>query len=48
MAPVPAGSLSPPSLYREDVVPRLVDVACGSAGLVRWRAKAVEGLAGRV
>lgn len=35
-------------LYREQVVPRLVDLTCGSAGFDRWRAQAVEGLAGRV
>ncbi len=35
-------------LYREQVVPRLVDLACGSAGFDRWRMEAVEGLAGRV
>ena len=35
-------------LYREQVVPRLVDLACGSAGFDRWRARAAEGLTGRV
>ena len=35
-------------LYREHVVPRLVDFACGSAGFDRWRAQATDGLAGRV
>ena len=35
-------------LYREHVVPRLVDLACGSSGFDRWRARATEGLAGRV
>lgn len=35
-------------LYREQVVPRLVDLACGSSGFDRWRARAVEGLSGRV
>jgi SAM-dependent methyltransferase len=34
--------------YREQVVPRLVDLACGAAGFDRWRAQAAEGLAGRV
>jgi hypothetical protein len=48
MAAVPAGSLPPMGLYREHVVPRLVDVACGSAGFDRWRAQAADGLAGRV
>lgn len=35
-------------LYREQVVPRLVDLMCGSAGFDRWRADAAEGLSGRV
>ncbi len=35
-------------VYREQVVPRLVDLTCGSAGFDRWRAQAVEGLSGRV
>ena len=35
-------------LYREQVVPRLVDLACGSAGFDRWRARRSRGLAGRV
>jgi SAM-dependent methyltransferase len=35
-------------LYREHVVPRLVDLACGSGGFDRWRAGATDGLAGRV
>jgi SAM-dependent methyltransferase len=35
-------------LYGERVVPRLVDIACGAAALDSWRARAVEGLAGRV
>jgi SAM-dependent methyltransferase len=35
-------------LYREHVVPRLVDLACGSAGFERWRVRAADGLAGRV
>ena len=34
--------------YREQVVPRLVDATCGSAGFNRWRADATEGLHGRV
>ena len=34
-------------VYRDHVVPRLVDVACGVAGFDRWRARAAEGLAGR-
>ncbi len=36
------------SLYGEHVVPRLVDLVCGSAGFDRWRARATQGLAGRV
>ena len=43
-----AGSVPRVGLYREHVVPRLVDLACGSAGFDRWRARATEGLAGRV
>ncbi len=35
-------------LYREHVVPRLVDLACGAAGLDRWRARTTEGLSGTV
>ena len=35
-------------LYGEQVVPRLVDLACGLAGFDRWRAQATDGLAGRV
>ncbi|HEX4126817.1 MAG TPA: class I SAM-dependent methyltransferase [Acidimicrobiales bacterium] len=35
-------------LYREHVVPRLVDRACAAARFDRWRARATEGLYGRV
>ncbi|MGA2930762.1 MAG: SAM-dependent methyltransferase [Acidimicrobiales bacterium] len=35
-------------LYREEVVPRLVDRMCGAAGFHSWRARAVDGLSGRV
>jgi SAM-dependent methyltransferase len=35
-------------LYREHVVPRLVDCTCGAAGFDRWRARAADGLSGRV
>jgi SAM-dependent methyltransferase len=35
-------------VYREHVVPRLVDLACGVAGYDRWRARAVQGLTGTV
>ncbi len=34
--------------YREQVLPRLVDRACGSSGLREWRAQVTEGLTGRV
>ena len=34
--------------YSERVLPRLVDRACGTNGLRRWRATVTEGLAGRV
>ena len=34
--------------YREQILPRLVDRACGTAGLQRWRAEVMAGLAGRV
>jgi len=34
--------------YREHVLPRLVDRACGTAGLRRWRAEVTKGLQGRV
>ncbi len=36
------------SFYREQVLPRLVDRACGTSGLRRWRAEVTEGLTGRV
>ena len=35
-------------VYREHVVPRLVDCMCGAAGMERWRSQAVDGLTGRV
>ncbi len=35
-------------VYGDHVLPRLVDVACGSSGFDRWRARAAEGLAGTV
>ncbi len=35
-------------VYGEQVVPRLVDRMCGAAGFDRWRARAVDGLSGRV
>lgn len=36
------------SFYEEHVLPRLVDRACGTAGLRRWREEVTAGLAGRV
>jgi len=36
------------SFYREHVLPRLVDRACGTAELSRWRAAVATGLAGTV
>jgi len=41
-------SVAAMGLYRDHVVPRLVDVACGTAGLARWRTRVCDGLAGRV
>ena len=35
-------------LYRERILPVLVDRACGTAGLMKWRAELSSGLAGRV
>ena len=35
-------------LYREQVVPPLVERTCGSSGFDHWRAKAIDGLVGRV
>ena len=34
--------------YRQQVLPRLVDRACGTSGLREWRAKVTDGLTGRV
>jgi ubiquinone/menaquinone biosynthesis C-methylase UbiE len=34
--------------YREQILPRLVDRACGTAALRRWRAEVTGGLAGQV
>lgn len=33
-------------LYREHILPRVVDLACGGAELQRWRANVTEGLSG--
>jgi len=35
-------------IYRRQVLPRLVEVACGGAQMERWRARATQGLAGRI
>ena len=35
-------------LYRDRILPRLVDRACSSEGLQRWRAEVTSGLVGRV
>nr|HNN38826.1 methyltransferase domain-containing protein [Microthrixaceae bacterium] len=35
-------------LYDDRVLPRLVDLTCGSKGMERYRAKAIDGLAGEV
>lgn len=35
-------------LYREHVLPRLVDRACGTDDLRRWRERVIDGLAGTV
>lgn len=36
------------AFYREQVLPRVIDRACGMRGMERWRAQVVDGLAGRV
>ncbi|MCZ7627668.1 MAG: hypothetical protein M5U19_00510 [Microthrixaceae bacterium] len=36
------------SLYREKLLPRLVDRACGSEGMERWRRRVTDGLSGTV
>ena len=38
----------PASFYDEHVLPRCVDLCCANAGMVRWRGKALDGLAGTV
>jgi SAM-dependent methyltransferase len=50
---VPAGPAAPDygvrvGFYREHVLPRLVDRACGTASLANWRVAVTAGLAGRV
>ncbi len=44
---IPVAS-EPVGVYREQVVPRLVEWTCGSSGFDRWRAQATDGLSGRV
>ena len=34
--------------YRDQVLPRLVELTCGGAQMERWRARTTEGLHGRV
>ena len=34
--------------YREQVLPRMVELACGGPQMERWRARATEGLHGRI
>ena len=40
--------VAPMGLYREHVVPRLVELTCGAKGVERYRRSAMEGLSGRV
>lgn len=35
-------------VYADRILPRLVEVSCGGAGMQRWRSKAVDGLHGAV
>lgn len=35
-------------IYREHILPRLVEVACGGAEMERWRARVTDGLSGRI
>ncbi len=35
-------------VYRDFVLPRLIDRLCGSRGMLRWRKRATEGLVGQV
>ena len=35
-------------VYREHVVPRMVELMCGAAGMDRWRSQVVDGVSGRV
>jgi hypothetical protein len=43
-----AGSVLGVGLYREHVVPRLVNLTCGTKEVGRWRAQTRAGLSGRV
>ena len=36
------------TLYRDTILPRLVDCACGTAELHRWRERVTEGLSGEI
>jgi ubiquinone/menaquinone biosynthesis C-methylase UbiE len=36
------------SFYESSILPRLVDLACGAKGYVRWREKTAAGLTGKV
>lgn len=44
----PPASVQTMGVYREQVLPRLIDRMCGVHGLARWRAAAADGLRGRV
>lgn len=35
-------------VYADRILPRLVEVSCGGAGMQRWRSKAVDGLHGAI
>jgi SAM-dependent methyltransferase len=35
-------------VYRDFVLPRLIDRLCGSRGMLRWRKRATEGLVGQI
>ena len=35
-------------VYRDFVLPRLIDRLCGSRGMLRWRERATEGLVGQI
>ncbi len=48
MWPVPDGQTGGVGIYREQLLPRLVDRACGSKGYDRWRREVTAGLSGTV